>query len=132
MVKGYRSSITLIGLVFSTALVVLVYTDEPAADQIRYMDQSGNIIFVDKLSQVPKEYMNQIMTPTPTPALSKQEVAELQRKRRAEQMEKERKERERKRDEKERQKKLDQLRKKQDQDDKKHDDSRELERIGGK
>ena len=119
-------------LLLACAAVSALWIGEPVADQIRYMDEAGNIIFVDKLSEVPKEYMHQIMTPTPTPVISKQEAAEMQRKRRQEQMEKERKEREKKREERERQKKLDQLRKKQEQDDKKRDDSRELERVGGK
>jgi hypothetical protein len=51
------------------------------AQQHRYMDSSGNIHFVDSLSQVPQRYREQVVPPTPTPVLDRRG---LQMKKRAE------------------------------------------------
>jgi hypothetical protein len=43
------------------------------AQQIRYMDSSGNLHFVDDLSQVPPRYRQQVVPYTPTPVLDKRQ-----------------------------------------------------------
>lgn len=53
----------------------LFYSHEAIAQRYRYVDSSGNIHFVNNLKQVPKQYMHQIMTPTPRPVLSKRDLA---------------------------------------------------------
>jgi hypothetical protein len=37
------------------------------AQGFNYIDESGNIFFVDRLDQVPPRYQNQFVTPTPIP-----------------------------------------------------------------
>jgi len=73
-----------------------------AAQTTRYMDESGNIFFVDSPEDVPARYRKQVIPPTPFPELSPKErkkyLAELQKEARRE-------EKERKRAEKEQQKK---------------------------
>jgi hypothetical protein len=44
------------------------------AQQIRYMDSSGNLHFVDDLSQVPGRYRQQVVPYTPTPVLDKRQL----------------------------------------------------------
>ena len=53
----------------------LLYSPAAMAQRYRYVDSSGNIHFVNNLKQVPKQYMHQIMTPTPRPVLSKRDLA---------------------------------------------------------
>jgi type IV secretory pathway VirB10-like protein len=48
------------------------------AQQHRYMDSSGNIHFVDSLSDVPRQYREQLVPPTPTPVLDARQRKELQ------------------------------------------------------
>ncbi len=55
--------------------ISLLYSPEAMAQRYRYVDSSGNIHFVNNLKQVPKQYMHQIMTPTPRPVLSKRDLA---------------------------------------------------------
>ncbi len=43
------------------------------AQQIRYMDSSGNLHFVDDLSQVPSRYRQQVVPYTPTPVLDERQ-----------------------------------------------------------
>lgn len=49
------------------------------AQRYRYMDSSGNIHFVDALNDVPRQYRQQIVPPTPTPVLDARQKKELQR-----------------------------------------------------
>lgn len=44
------------------------------AQQIRYMDSSGNLHFVDDLSQVPSRYRQQVAPYTPTPVLDRRQL----------------------------------------------------------
>jgi hypothetical protein len=64
MVWGIR------GLLF-IALALCVSSDVAHAQQYRYMDEAGNIHFVDSLSQVPTRYREQVAPSTPTPILDK-------------------------------------------------------------
>jgi type IV secretory pathway VirB10-like protein len=59
------------------------------AERYRYVDSSGNIHFVNSLKQVPREYMHQIMTPTPRPVYSKREMRRIEAEKRRRQREKE-------------------------------------------
>lgn len=43
------------------------------------MDSSGNIHFVDSLGDVPRQYRQQVVAPTPTPVLDQRQQRELQR-----------------------------------------------------
>jgi hypothetical protein len=72
--KGFRSLIVAIGL-------LVVCNSQAEAQQVRYMDSSGNIHFVDSLSEVPARYREQIVPPTPTPVLDRRGI---QAKKRAE------------------------------------------------
>lgn len=60
---------------------LILCSAECCAQQIRYMDSSGNIHFVDSLSQVPSRYREQVVPATPTPVLDRRG---LQAKKRAE------------------------------------------------
>ena len=66
--------------VFSAGVLAFSYCSLLVADQVRYMDSAGNIHFVDRPSDVPKKYILQVMTATPTPYLDKRALAELKRK----------------------------------------------------
>ena len=52
---------------------------EVQAQRYRYMDSSGNIHFVDSLADVPRQYREQLVPPTPTPVLDARQRKELQR-----------------------------------------------------
>jgi hypothetical protein len=58
--------------------VVSLWASEAQAQRYRYMDSSGNIRFVDSLSDIPREYREQIVPPTPTPVLDARQRKELQ------------------------------------------------------
>lgn len=79
------------------------------AQSYRYIDSSGNIHFVDSLGEVPRQYREQIVPPTPTVAVdaktAKRLEAQRQRELVARQREIERKKREKER-EKERQQRI--------------------------
>jgi Na+-translocating ferredoxin:NAD+ oxidoreductase RnfG subunit len=67
-----RTNVTLLllaafSVVFVGGIAVCV------AQQIRYMDSSGNLHFVDDLSQVPPRYRQQVVPYTPTPVLDKRQ-----------------------------------------------------------
>jgi hypothetical protein len=49
------------------------------AQRFRYIDNSGNIHFVDSLSQVPERYMSQVVPPTPTPVYDRRAIQEKKR-----------------------------------------------------
>jgi hypothetical protein len=77
-----------------------------AAQQVRYMDSSGNIHFVDSPNQVPMRYREQVMTPTPVPVLDRKAQMEKRRleqqalrEKRVEERRKQAEEREKKREE---------------------------------
>ncbi len=57
------------------------------AQQYRYMDSSGNIHFVDSLGDVPRQYRQQLVPPTPTPVLDARQRRELQQRKEREQKE---------------------------------------------
>lgn len=79
--------------------ISLICCCDATAERYRYVDSSGNIHFVNSLKQVPRQYMHQIMTPTPRPVLSKRE---LQRKRNEELRRRQQKEAELRRKERQR------------------------------
>lgn len=68
------------------------------ADQVRYMDSSGNIRFVKRPSDVPKQYILQVFTPTPTPYYDKRALAEMKRRKAMAEAERRREEMNRQRD----------------------------------
>jgi type IV secretory pathway VirB10-like protein len=55
-----------------------IWTGDAHAQRYRYMDGSGNIHFVDSLSDVPRQYREQLVPPTPTPVLDARQRRELQ------------------------------------------------------
>lgn len=50
------------------SIIVLYPPQTGYAESFRYMDESGNIFFVDRVEDVPLQYRSQILLPTPTPA----------------------------------------------------------------
>ena len=58
---------------------LLIMTQVSHAQSVRYMDNSGNIHFVDNLSDVPARYRQQVVPPTPTPILDKRGLQEKRR-----------------------------------------------------
>lgn len=78
----------------SLSLVVfaltLLFTSESHAQRYRYMDSSGNIHFVDSLGDIPREYREQIVPPTPTPVLDARQRKELQNRKEREAKERQR------------------------------------------
>lgn len=82
------------------ALVVafLLAPCDANAQRYRYMDSSGNIHFVDSWKQVPREFREQIVPPTPTPVLDERAKKDLQRRQEREVKEAKRKADQRKRE----------------------------------
>ncbi len=65
-----------LSLVFFTA--ASFWTCEAHAQRYRYMDSSGNIHFVDSFGDIPRQYREQLVPPTPTPVLDARQRKELQ------------------------------------------------------
>jgi len=120
---SYKVSIVLICLITSSVSLTVV------ADQIRYMDKAGNIIFVDKIADVPDQYRDQVIKPTPIPVLSKQQINEMKRKQREQEDEIKRKELEREKAKIKHDKEVARLREKQEKELKKSDPTRQLEKV---
>lgn len=91
---------------FKALLFVLVFfVSIPlvAAQSIRYIDESGNIHWVDSLQKIPPQYRDQVLKPTPAPGSEK---AALEQQRKAEALKKQKdREDQRKKKEEERKKK---------------------------
>ena len=64
-------------------LAFLLLPARLVAESYRFMDESGNIYFVDSLSQVPAQYRNQVVAqPTPGPEMrDRRYLRELERQR---------------------------------------------------
>jgi hypothetical protein len=77
---------SLVALVWLVALV-----PDGEAQRFRYMDSSGNIHFVETLNDVPRQYRQQVVQPTPTPVLDARQKKELQRAKERELRERQRK-----------------------------------------
>jgi hypothetical protein len=79
-------------LSFSLSLIAVtsLCTSEVHAQQYRYMDSSGNIHFVDSLSDIPRQYREQLVPPTPTPVLDARQRKELQNRKEREAKERQR------------------------------------------
>ena len=85
------------------------------ADSLRYMDESGNIHFVDRLSDIPTRYRGQVSDTKPTPVSQeeyRQQLSEWKRKKAAEEREVKRQQRERDRQEKAKKRELEKADKK--------------------
>ena len=48
------------------------------AQSVNYVDESGNIFFVDSIDQVPLKFRAQVVPPTPTPDLKPREFRKHQ------------------------------------------------------
>ena len=70
--------------------LVAVCNSDAHAQRYRYMDGSGNIHFVDSLSDVPRQYREQLVPPTPTPVLDDRQRRELQQRKEREVRERQR------------------------------------------
>ena len=95
-----------------TAVIFSVHT-LAFGQQVRYMDSSGNIHFVDNVYQVPPRYRQQVETPTPVPVLDRKALAEKKRQEQQVQRENAAKEKEKRRQERE-QKAAEQRRKREE------------------
>lgn len=120
-----RAKITIGG--FFTVLLITTFV---YADQIRYMDKAGNIIFVDKMADVPAQYKNQVIRPTPTPVLTKKDINDLKKQQREQEAEIKRKELEREKAKKKHEQEQAKAREKQEKELKKSDPTRQLEKVG--
>ena len=85
---------------FCITLGLCVFANQTSAQSVRFIDESGNIHWVDSVGQVPEKYKYQLATPTPigggdpnNPAY-KAYMKELNRLEREKQKEQKRKERE--------------------------------------
>jgi membrane protein involved in colicin uptake len=87
----------LIILLGAVALVGALFSEATA--QVSYMDASGNIHFVDSPSQVPSQYREQVVPPTPIPKYDKKQIAEIKRQQRAAEVKKIREEKMKQREE---------------------------------
>jgi len=109
-----------------------VYAVFPAgsqADQLKYMDDAGNIHFVDRLAQVPPKYKEQIVPPTPTPVLDKRQIAQLKRAQKEAEAERIRKEHEKEREHQHRQMMIERERNREERELRGRDDGRKVDRI---
>jgi hypothetical protein len=70
-----RVSAILVGVLLSTIV------RDAFGEGFRYIDSSGNIHFVDSLGQVPRQYREQLIPPTPTVALDERTRRKLERER---------------------------------------------------
>jgi type IV secretory pathway VirB10-like protein len=84
---------------FVLALALIVTCRSAISDQVRYMDSSGNIHFVESLSRVPSQYRQQVIPPTPIPKYDKKQLAEIKRQQRALEVKKLREEKAKQREE---------------------------------
>jgi hypothetical protein len=97
--------------VFLLVLVSLVLCSGAAvADQLRYMDEAGNIRFVNRMKEVPREYREQIVPPTPTPVLDHRQRMDLLRRQQEEAIRRQRQERMRQMEEQQRRQQAEQMR----------------------
>lgn len=53
--------------------LILVLREYSVAQSFRYMDESGNLHWVDTLDQIPPRYRSQVLLPTPYVTLSAEE-----------------------------------------------------------
>jgi len=90
--------------------------------QVRYMDSSGNIHFVDNVYQVPPRYRQQVETPTPVPVLDRKALAE--KKRQEQQVKRENAAKEKEKRRQEREQKAEEQRRKRDEARKNRDKAR--------
>ena len=63
--KNFRSKI--VGAFYLLVVWASLGASYCLAQAFRYMDESGNIHFVDSISEVPPRYRNQVLAPTPAP-----------------------------------------------------------------
>ena len=55
----------------TTILILLLCATSGSAQQFRYIDESGSIHFVDSIYEIPMQYRNQVLKPTPTIVIDK-------------------------------------------------------------
>lgn len=63
------------------------------AQSFRYIDKAGNIFWVDSPEDIPPEYRNQVVKPSPTPALSMKQFRQAEAEKRRLEKQKEMEER---------------------------------------
>ena len=62
-----------IALAVTLLAAILLAREYSAAQSFRYMDESGNLHWVDSLDQIPPRYRSQVLMPTPYVTLSAEE-----------------------------------------------------------
>ncbi len=112
--------------IFAAGCVLVV--SSVYADQIRYMDSSGTLHFVDSIAQVPRQYREQIYPATPTPVLDKRALADLKRRDKEEANRKLREQQEKKREALRRQKEYELERRKEEKELQRREESSRLNR----
>ena len=117
-----------IGIVWCVLWMLAV---SPAgADQLRYMDRSGNIRFADSIDQVPRQYRQQIYPATPTPVLDRKAQAELKRRQQEEANHKMQLEREKKREAERRRAELERERQREERELRRREEASSVTRSG--
>ncbi len=102
---------TCICRIFFVVLATLAfYSTAAIAEQLRYMDEAGNIRFVNKMNQVPRQYREQIVPPTPTPVLDHRQKMQLKQREQQEQARRQQQERMRQMEEQRRRQQAEQMR----------------------
>ena len=84
-----------LGTVSGVLLAIGVAAD---AQNHRWIDSAGNIHFSESIENIPKRYRNQVVPPTPTVILSRQDMMRIQQEARRREMEMRRAEEMKKRD----------------------------------
>lgn len=101
---------------FGTALVLLslVFPQPTLADRLRYIDEAGNLIWVDSINEIPAPFRNQVLRPTPIPDEATRRW--LEQRRRQKEQEKIRKEQEEERKRREEERRKEQLRRERERE----------------
>ena len=60
-------------LAIGVLVVLLLVREYSSAQSFRYMDESGNLHWVDSIDQIPQRYRSQVLVPTPYVTLSQEE-----------------------------------------------------------
>lgn len=66
-------------LMLFLGLSIGIFLPKAEAQSFRYIDESGNIFFVEKPEDVPTRYRDQVVKPTPLPILTKQQQRQIKK-----------------------------------------------------
>jgi glutaredoxin len=64
---------------FAFFIFLFLSTNAVAQQTYRYVDEAGNIFFAERLSDIPSQYLNQVVPPTPPPYRTEKEKRKWER-----------------------------------------------------